>query len=376
MSVSTSASSAAVPGAPRSPAWRAAPAGGSPCGRAIRRFPPRSRAIAAIRSICPGFPLDAGIEAAADLADLGACDAILLVCPAQAVRELAARLAGTAPVVICAKGIEASSGLLMPEVLAEVLPGRPLAMLSGPSFAEEAVRGLPTAVSIATADHALGRDAGQRPGGRRVPAILDRRRVRRGAGRRGEERARHRRRHRRGPRPRPQRGRRADHARLRRDGAARPGDGREARDPDGPERARRSGADLPRPAVAQPLAGRWRWARAPRSPITWPAAARSSKARRRRRRCWRAPRDTKSRCRFVPPSMLSCMAARTSTRRSARCWRARCGAKENERRRSVTWLLAHQVRAVGLFVGPARQGQEDLLDRRAQLPGRRSISRP
>ena len=44
----------------------------------------------------------------------------------------------------------------MPEVLAEVLPGRPIAMLSGPSFAEEAIRGLPTAVSIATADHALG----------------------------------------------------------------------------------------------------------------------------------------------------------------------------------------------------------------------------
>ena len=104
----------------------------------------------------PGFPLDGGIEAAADLADLGGCDAILLVCPAQAVRELAARLAGAAPVVICAKGIEASSGLLMPEVLAEVLPGRPIAMLSGPSFAEEAMRGLPTAVSIATADHALG----------------------------------------------------------------------------------------------------------------------------------------------------------------------------------------------------------------------------
>ncbi|HZX83258.1 MAG TPA: NAD(P)H-dependent glycerol-3-phosphate dehydrogenase [Reyranella sp.] len=104
----------------------------------------------------PDFPLDAGIEAAPDLAALGACDAILLVCPAQAVRELSTRLAGAAPVVICAKGIEASSGLLMPEVLAEVLPGRPIAMLSGPSFAEEAVRGLPTAVSIATADHALG----------------------------------------------------------------------------------------------------------------------------------------------------------------------------------------------------------------------------
>jgi glycerol-3-phosphate dehydrogenase (NAD(P)+) len=105
----------------------------------------------------PGITLDAGIEAASDLATLGNCDAVLLVCPAQAVRELAARLTGSSPVVICAKGIEASSGQLMPEVLDEVLPGRPLAMLSGPSFAEEAIQGLPTAVSIATIDPALGR---------------------------------------------------------------------------------------------------------------------------------------------------------------------------------------------------------------------------
>jgi glycerol-3-phosphate dehydrogenase (NAD(P)+) len=105
----------------------------------------------------PGITLDAGIEAASDLAALGNCDAVLLVCPAQAVRELAARLTGSSPVVICAKGIEASTGQLMPEVLDEVLPGRPLAMLSGPSFAEEAIQGLPTAVSIATIDPALGR---------------------------------------------------------------------------------------------------------------------------------------------------------------------------------------------------------------------------
>ena len=106
----------------------------------------------------PGQSLDAGIEAATELGELAACDAILLVCPAQAVRIVARDLPGNAPVVICAKGIEATSGLLMPEVLAEVLPGRAVAMLSGPSFAEEAVQGLPTAVSIATADAALGRD--------------------------------------------------------------------------------------------------------------------------------------------------------------------------------------------------------------------------
>ncbi len=124
------------------------------------RDPSVSAAIARDRAnpvYLAGLPLEAGIEAAPDLAALDACDAILLVCPAQAVRTVAARLAGgRAPVVICAKGIEATTGLLMPEVLAEVLPGRPVGMLSGPSFAEETVRGLPTAVSIATDDPALG----------------------------------------------------------------------------------------------------------------------------------------------------------------------------------------------------------------------------
>lgn len=105
----------------------------------------------------PNIALDAGIVAAKDLDGLAACDIILLACPAQAVRGLAAKLSGDGPVVICAKGIEAATGLLMPEVLAEVLPRRPAALLSGPSFAEEAVRGLPTAISIATADPERGR---------------------------------------------------------------------------------------------------------------------------------------------------------------------------------------------------------------------------
>ena len=106
----------------------------------------------------PGLVLEAGIEAASNLGALGSCDALLLVCPAQAVRTVVRDLPGSGPVVICAKGIEAAGGLLMPEVLGEVLPGRPFAMLSGPSFAEEAVLGLPTAVSVATADAATGRD--------------------------------------------------------------------------------------------------------------------------------------------------------------------------------------------------------------------------
>lgn len=78
-------------------------------------------------------------------------DAILLAVPAQ---HLRAALAGfhpeqSTPVVVCAKGIEHITGLLMTEVLAEVLPGGEPAILSGPSFARDVVRGLPTAVTIA-----------------------------------------------------------------------------------------------------------------------------------------------------------------------------------------------------------------------------------
>jgi glycerol-3-phosphate dehydrogenase (NAD(P)+) len=105
----------------------------------------------------PAVTLEAGIEAARDPSALRNCDVILLVCPAQAVREVAARLTGNAPVVICTKGIEATSGLLMPEVIEQILPGRPIGVLSGPSFAEEAAAGLPTAVSIATSEAELGR---------------------------------------------------------------------------------------------------------------------------------------------------------------------------------------------------------------------------
>ncbi len=128
------------------------------------RDPAISRGIAQDRAnpvYLPGHALDAGIEAATDLTALGACDVLLLVAPAQAVRTLARELPGRSPVVICAKGIEASTGLLMPEVLGQAAPGRRFAVLSGPSFAEEAMRGLPTAVSIATPDAALGRALAQ-----------------------------------------------------------------------------------------------------------------------------------------------------------------------------------------------------------------------
>ena len=107
----------------------------------------------------PGVPLSEAIEATDRLSDLAAARLCLLVVPAQALRgvaeDLAQVLGSDVPVVLCAKGIEAESHKLMSEVAAEALPGRPLAVLSGPTFAAEVARGLPTAVTLASEDRDL-----------------------------------------------------------------------------------------------------------------------------------------------------------------------------------------------------------------------------
>ncbi len=108
----------------------------------------------------PDVALDPAIRATSDLAGAADCEVILLVAPAQHLRALAGRLApvliGERPLVICSKGIERGSGALMSEVLAEVLPGHPLAVLSGPTFAGEVARGLPCAVTLACAEESVG----------------------------------------------------------------------------------------------------------------------------------------------------------------------------------------------------------------------------
>ena len=110
----------------------------------------------------PGVALDPAIGATTELAQaVRGADALLLVAPAQHLRALAAGLApllpAGLPVVICAKGIEEGTGALMSEVIAATLPHAPLAVLSGPTFASEVAAGLPTAVTLACADAALGR---------------------------------------------------------------------------------------------------------------------------------------------------------------------------------------------------------------------------
>jgi glycerol-3-phosphate dehydrogenase (NAD(P)+) len=101
----------------------------------------------------PGVAMPKDIAVTGDLAEAAKADAILLVVPAQVLHGFAEmlkpHLAKDQPVVICAKGIEKDSGKLVTEVAAESLPGAPLAILSGPSFARDVARGLPTAVTIA-----------------------------------------------------------------------------------------------------------------------------------------------------------------------------------------------------------------------------------
>jgi glycerol-3-phosphate dehydrogenase (NAD(P)+) len=108
----------------------------------------------------PGVALDPAITATSDIgAALDAADAALLAVPAQSLRGVLERLrrhvhAGL-PLLHCAKGIETGSLAMMSQVGRRVLPESPFAVLSGPSFAAEVARDLPTAVTIASADAAL-----------------------------------------------------------------------------------------------------------------------------------------------------------------------------------------------------------------------------
>jgi glycerol-3-phosphate dehydrogenase (NAD(P)+) len=103
----------------------------------------------------PGRSLSEGVVATSDPGALAAADAILLVCPAQRLRQTLRLMPVRVPVAICAKGIEKGSGLLMHEVCMQEVPGGKFGMLSGPSFADDVVRGLPCAVTIAFEDQVI-----------------------------------------------------------------------------------------------------------------------------------------------------------------------------------------------------------------------------
>ncbi len=117
--------------------------------------------IAATRSNpkLPGVKLEASVKVTDNIAVAAAADIVLIATPAQNLREavaaLAPHLAATKPVIACAKGIERGTHKFMTEVIAETAINAIPAILSGPSFAEDVARGLPTAVTLAAKDETL-----------------------------------------------------------------------------------------------------------------------------------------------------------------------------------------------------------------------------
>ena len=108
----------------------------------------------------PGVALPEHIVATQDLTKLASCEIILMVAPAQFARPLVQQLAPmmkpSASLVLCAKGVERESLKFMSQMAEDYLAAEQIAVLSGPSFAADVARGMPTAVTLACADAARG----------------------------------------------------------------------------------------------------------------------------------------------------------------------------------------------------------------------------
>jgi glycerol-3-phosphate dehydrogenase (NAD(P)+) len=120
----------------------------------VREVDVLAEIVAARRNpFLPGVALPEGLNPTGDLAQAAQADALLLAVPAQMlhafVTKLTPHLKPGAPLVICAKGIEKNTGLLVSEIVARAAPQSAVAILSGPSFARDVALGLPTAVTIA-----------------------------------------------------------------------------------------------------------------------------------------------------------------------------------------------------------------------------------
>lgn len=107
----------------------------------------------------PGVPLPDALEFSAEPDAIEQASLVLFAMPSQAQLDAAHQygpyLAGQAVVVTCAKGLDRASGRLLTEVLENLVPHHPVAALSGPGFAADIARGLPTAMAVAAADEAL-----------------------------------------------------------------------------------------------------------------------------------------------------------------------------------------------------------------------------
>ncbi len=106
------------------------------------------------KDFLPDVTLPESLKATGNLADVAMAEVILMVVPAQFVRAIAQDmkvfLKESTPIILCAKGIEQSTGKMMNEVVTEVLPKSPLVVLSGPTFAREVAADMPSAVTIAS----------------------------------------------------------------------------------------------------------------------------------------------------------------------------------------------------------------------------------
>ncbi len=130
-------------------------------GRQVRLWAREPEVVEAISKsrentfFLPERPIPDGVTATTDMDEaLNGADIVLLVVPSQflrvSAREAEKRLKAGVPVVICSKGIERGTGKLMSTIIEDEMPGRPYAVLSGPTFAEELAAGLPTAVTVAS----------------------------------------------------------------------------------------------------------------------------------------------------------------------------------------------------------------------------------
>jgi len=141
-------------------------------GHSVRLFARDAETVASIHRgenprYLPGIAIEPGIEATSDLKTaLDAADCVLAVTPAQSLRPVLAgakpHMPKGVPIVLCAKGIERDTGALLSAIVEEIVPENPVVALSGPSFATDVAKGLPTAVVVAARDNGMAADLAAR----------------------------------------------------------------------------------------------------------------------------------------------------------------------------------------------------------------------
>ena len=130
-------------------------------GAPVRLWARESEVVTAINAdhrnplFLPDAVLSPTLTATGALSNLAACDALLVVGPVPFLRGVLVDLpTSDSPLVFCSKGMEADSFAFPIDIAKQVAPARPLAVLSGPTFAHEVAAGLPTAITLAAADAA------------------------------------------------------------------------------------------------------------------------------------------------------------------------------------------------------------------------------